>query len=81
MQVGLLSMNSGMCGYSEAAMRITQRAEAAGFESLWAGEHIVLPDPQEPLPSDIAAHPLRLVETLAHGWRGNGYRSQPFLAH
>jgi probable F420-dependent oxidoreductase len=27
-------------------MRIAQTAEAAGFESLWLGEHVVLPDPQ-----------------------------------
>src|SRR5215218_7294272 len=30
-----------------------QAAEAAGFESLWAGEHVVLPDPQVP-PSPMA---------------------------
>src|SRR3954469_19460019 len=30
-------------------------AEAAGFESLWGGEHVVLPDPQAP-PSPMAPH-------------------------
>ena len=36
-------------------MEIAQLAEAAGFESLWAGEHVVLPDPQEP-PSPMGPH-------------------------
>ena len=39
-----------------------QAAEAAGFESLWAGEHVVLPDPQVPpspmAPQDPALDPL-----------------------
>lgn len=34
-------------------MEIAQHAEAAGFESLWAGEHVVFPDPQVP-PSPAA---------------------------
>jgi probable F420-dependent oxidoreductase len=33
---------------------VAQAAEAAGFESLWAGEHIVLPEPQVP-PSPLPA--------------------------
>jgi alkanesulfonate monooxygenase SsuD/methylene tetrahydromethanopterin reductase-like flavin-dependent oxidoreductase (luciferase family) len=28
-----------------AAVQVAQAAEAAGFESVWTGEHIVLPDP------------------------------------
>src|ERR1700730_9002883 len=39
-------MNSFVCSYAETAAGIAQHAEAAGFESLWAGEHVVLPDPQ-----------------------------------
>ena len=46
-------MNSYVCSYPESAVRIAQLAEAGGFESLWAGEHVVLPDPQEP-PSPMA---------------------------
>ena len=42
---GLFSMNSYACSYREIAVAIAQLAEAAGFESLWAGEHVVLPDP------------------------------------
>jgi alkanesulfonate monooxygenase SsuD/methylene tetrahydromethanopterin reductase-like flavin-dependent oxidoreductase (luciferase family) len=31
-----------------AAARLARLAEDAGFESLWAGEHVVLPDPRVP---------------------------------
>jgi probable F420-dependent oxidoreductase len=50
---GLIHMNVGVCSYPEGAAAIAQLAEAAGFESLWAGEHVVLPDPQVP-PSPAA---------------------------
>src|SRR5215469_5082368 len=50
---GLFSMNSYACSYAETAIEIAQLAESAGFESLWAGEHVVLPDPQAP-PSPMA---------------------------
>src|SRR5260370_2303097 len=50
---GLFSMNSHACSHPETARRIAQAAEAAGFDSLWAGEHVVLPDPQVP-PSPLA---------------------------
>jgi probable F420-dependent oxidoreductase len=48
MKFGLFSMNSYACSYPETAARIAQLAEAAGLESLWAGEHVVLPDPRTP---------------------------------
>src|SRR5579859_2259797 len=53
MKFGLFSMNTNACSYPESAARIAQLAESAGFESLWAGEHVVLPDPQAP-PSPMA---------------------------
>lgn len=53
MKFGLFSMNSYVCSTSEVAVEIARLAEAAGFESLWAGEHVVLPDPQVP-PSPMA---------------------------
>ncbi|HLZ55929.1 MAG TPA: LLM class F420-dependent oxidoreductase [Ktedonosporobacter sp.] len=53
MKIGLFSMNSYACSYPETAVEIAQLAESAGFESLWAGEHVVLPDPQAP-PSPMA---------------------------
>jgi probable F420-dependent oxidoreductase len=48
MRIGLFAVNYGTCGDPESAVRIVQAAEAAGFESVWTGEHIVLPDPGLP---------------------------------
>ena len=43
MKVGLAFASSvGIEG--DTALEICQRAEAAGFESLWGGEHVLLPD-------------------------------------
>jgi probable F420-dependent oxidoreductase len=63
MKFGLFAMNYGACGDPEVAVTIAQYAEAAGFESLWTGEHIVLPDPQ---PVDFAIAPdLPMLDTVA----------------
>ncbi len=48
MKLGIFGINMGPCSTPEASARVAQAAEAAGFESVWAGEHVVLPDPQEP---------------------------------
>ncbi len=52
MKFGLFAINSGICADPEIAREIAQAAEAAGFESVWTGEHVVLPDPQVP-PSPV----------------------------
>jgi probable F420-dependent oxidoreductase len=44
-KIGLFAINYGTCGGPESAVRVAQAAEAAGLESVWTGEHIVLPDP------------------------------------
>lgn len=64
MKFGLFSMNSHVCSYPEAAAGIAQLAEAAGFESLWAGEHVVLPDPQAS-PSPMAPNERILDPVIA----------------
>jgi probable F420-dependent oxidoreductase len=46
MKYGLFAINYGTCANPDAAVRVAQHAEAAGFESVWTGEHLVLPDPQ-----------------------------------
>ncbi len=51
--IGLFGINMGVAGEPANMMRIAQEAEAAGYESVWTGEHIVLPDPQAP-PSPAA---------------------------
>lgn len=52
MQVGLFNINNNACSYPATLAAVAQAAEAAGFESLWTGEHVVLPDPQVP-PSPV----------------------------
>jgi probable F420-dependent oxidoreductase len=59
---GLFAINYGSCGDPDAAVRVAQHAEAAGFESVWTGEHIVLPDPQ---PDGFSLPPtLPLLDTV-----------------
>ena len=48
MKLGLFGINMGPCSTPDACARVAQAAEAAGFESVWAGEHVLLPEPQEP---------------------------------
>jgi probable F420-dependent oxidoreductase len=43
MKIGMYSMNFGTCADPEISVAVAQHAEAAGFESVWTGEHIVLP--------------------------------------
>jgi probable F420-dependent oxidoreductase len=48
MKLGLYGINVGVCVDPEVAASVAQAAEAAGFESLWTAEHVVLPDPRTP---------------------------------
>ncbi len=48
MKFGIFGINSGLLADPGIASRAVKAAEAAGFESVWTGEHIVLPDPQLP---------------------------------
>ncbi len=45
---GLFSINMIDGGNPDAIARCALAAEEAGFDSVWTGEHIVLPDPQAP---------------------------------
>jgi probable F420-dependent oxidoreductase len=45
---GLFGINMGVCSEPAAVAEVARAAEAAGFESVWTGEHVVLPDPQQP---------------------------------
>jgi probable F420-dependent oxidoreductase len=52
MKIALFGINFGACANPRTAAAVARAAEAAGFESLWTGEHVVLPDPQaQPSPS------------------------------
>lgn len=46
MRYGLYAMNYGSCAEPDNVVRVAAHAEAAGFESLWTGEHFALPDPR-----------------------------------
>jgi probable F420-dependent oxidoreductase len=54
MKIALFGINIGPCANPVTAATVARAAEEAGFESLWTGEHIVLPDPQVP-PSPVPA--------------------------
>lgn len=42
-KIGMYSMNFGTCADPDISVAVAQHAEAAGFESVWTGEHIALP--------------------------------------
>jgi probable F420-dependent oxidoreductase len=69
MQIGLFGINMNACAEPQTAARVAQRAESLGFESLWTGEHVVLPDPREaPSPAEPETpflHPPALLSYLA----------------
>ncbi len=48
MKFGLFGIGSGPCAEPGIAKAVAQAAELAGYDSLWTGEHVVLPDPQAP---------------------------------
>jgi len=57
MKFGLFGINIGGCATPEASAAIARAAENSGFDSLWTGEHVVLPDPRQPpspLPPEMA---------------------------
>lgn len=39
-----LAFASSMCNEGKATLEVCRRAEEAGFESVWGGEHVILPD-------------------------------------
>ena len=66
-QLGLFSINMGPNVAPDQLADIARTAEAAGFESLWAGEHVILPNPQVP-PSPMAPQDPALDPLLALAW-------------
>lgn len=64
MKIALFGINYGPCADPQVAGQVARAAEAAGFESLWTGEHIVLPDPQVP-PSPASPETLFIDSLIA----------------
>ena len=67
MLLGLVSVNMGTMSRPDGLVAAARAAEAAGFDSVWAGEHIVLPDPQVP-PSPMSPQDPALDSLLALTW-------------
>jgi len=57
-KLGIFGINTGPCASPETATRVARAAEVAGFESVWTGEHVVLPDPQAPPSPAPPQHPM-----------------------
>jgi len=56
MKFGVFGINMGACANPRTAVRVAQAAEHRGLESVWTGEHVVLPEPQappSPVPADV----------------------------
>lgn len=51
----MFAINIGALAEPAALVSAAEHAEACGLESLWTGEHVVLPDPQQP-PSPLPPH-------------------------
>jgi probable F420-dependent oxidoreductase len=67
MRLGLVHINMGPMSRPDGLVAAARAAEAAGFDSVWAGEHIVLPDPQVP-PSPMRPQDPALDSLLALTW-------------
>jgi len=56
MKFALFGINVGPCADAATALRVARAAEDGGLESLWTGEHVVLPDPHvapSPAPPEL----------------------------
>src|SRR2546430_9517510 len=67
MRLGLIHINMGPMSRPDALVQAARAAERAGFDSVWAGEHLVLPDPQVP-PSPMAPQDPALDSLLPLTW-------------
>jgi probable F420-dependent oxidoreductase len=67
MLLGLVHVNMGSMSRPEGLAEAARTAEEAGFESVWAGEHTVLPDPQVPA-SPVPPQDPMLDSLLALTW-------------
>ena len=67
MELGLFGINMGPLSDPEASITVARAAEQAGFDSVWAGEHVVLPDPQAP-PSPLPAQYPMLDPNISFAW-------------
>jgi probable F420-dependent oxidoreductase len=74
MRFGFFGINLGACAQPDVAARAARALEEAGFDSVWTGEHVVLPDPQEP-PSPSPPQAPFLDPAVALTWAAAHTRS------
>src|SRR6266567_2159236 len=67
MRLGLIHINMRPMSRPGDLVQAARAAEQAGFDSVWAGEHLVVPDPQVP-PSPMAPQDPALDSLLALTW-------------
>jgi probable F420-dependent oxidoreductase len=48
---GLFGINFGVCADPDLQLRVARAAEESGFESIWTGEHVVMPLRDNPVPT------------------------------
>ena len=69
MKFGLFGIGSGVSANPAVAARMARNAESAGFDSVWTGEHVVLPEPRRPPspaePDHLMLHPSTVLSYVA----------------
>ncbi|MCY4657760.1 MAG: LLM class F420-dependent oxidoreductase [Gammaproteobacteria bacterium] len=58
MKFGLFGIGAGLSSDPDIATRLAIEAESCGFDSVWTGEHVVLPDPRQPPSPAEPDHPM-----------------------
>ncbi len=64
MKLGFFGIGSGASADPSIAISLAQHAEAAGLESMWTGEHVVLPSPRQPPSPAESDHPMLHPSTV-----------------
>jgi len=75
MRLGLIHINMGPMSSPDALVQAARAAEQAGFDSVWAGEHLVLPDPR----ASAASTPTRDRCSALSRWSSAGTAPRPAL--
>ena len=67
MKIGFFGINVGVMGDVDAMVTVAKAVEDAGLDSVWTGEHVVLPDPRvPPSPSEPQTPFLDPIVALGH---------------
>jgi probable F420-dependent oxidoreductase len=67
MKIAFFGINVGVMGDVDAMVTVAKAVEGAGLDSVWTGEHVVLPDPRvPPSPSEPQTPFLDPIVALGH---------------